>query len=162
AGAEFAVTTQDVRLRLLNGSAARFLDLRFADDRPFLLVGTDGGLLESPVVLTRLPLSPGERAEVAVRFAADDRVALRTERPDIPGAGAAAALGDQTAGDLVTFRAAGALAKAHDWSLPADPRAELTAAEAIVTRSFELRMPFLNGREMDMERIDAIVRLNDA
>ncbi|HJG80972.1 MAG TPA: multicopper oxidase domain-containing protein [Brevibacterium senegalense] len=162
AGAEFAVTTQDVRLRLLNGSAARFLDLRFADDRPFLLVGTDGGLLESPVELTRLPLSPGERAEVAVRFAADDRVALRTEQPDIPGAGAAAALGDQTAGDLVTFRAAGALAKAHDWSLPADPRAELTAAEAVVTRSFELRMPFLNGREMDMERIDAIVRLNDA
>ncbi|WP_026077554.1 multicopper oxidase family protein [Brevibacterium senegalense] len=74
AGAEFAVTTTEVRLRLLNGSAARFLDLRLADDRPFLLVGTDGGLLESPVELTRLPLSPGERAEVVVRFAAGDRV----------------------------------------------------------------------------------------
>jgi FtsP/CotA-like multicopper oxidase with cupredoxin domain len=162
AGAEFAVTTREVRLRLLNGSAARFMDLRFADDRPFLLVGTDGGLLEEPVELTRLPLSPGERAEVVVRFAPGDRTALRTEPPDIPGAGAAAALGEQTAGDLVQFRAADDLAEAAAWSLPADPREPLTAAEAAVTRSFELRMPFFNGREMDMERIDAIVRLGDA
>lgn len=29
------------------------------------------------------------------------------------------------------------------------------------TREFEPRMPFLNGQKMDMERIDAIVRVGD-
>lgn len=162
AGAEFEVTTDRVRLRLLNGSAARFLDLRFSDDRPFMLVGTDGGLLEAPVALTRLPLSPGERAEVVVRFATGDRVALRTEQPEIPGTGFQASLGDQTAGDFLILHAAESIEAAREWTLPADARRPLTAENAVRTRAFELRMPFLNGQEMDMERIDAIVRLGDA
>ena len=42
------VTTERVRLRLLNGSTARTYDFGFADDRSFALVATDGGLLEAP------------------------------------------------------------------------------------------------------------------
>jgi bilirubin oxidase len=34
----------------------------------FHLIGTDGGLLPAPVTLTRLPLSPGARAEILVDF----------------------------------------------------------------------------------------------
>ena len=162
AGAEFEVTTALVRLRILNGSAARFLDLRFSDGRPFTLVGTDGGLLEEPVELTRLPLSPAERAEVVVRFASGDRVALRTEQPEIPGAGFQASLGDQTAGDFVVFHATDSVEAGREWTPPTDGRTPLTAEDAVRTREFELRMPFLNGQEMDMERIDAIVRMGDA
>jgi len=161
AGTEFAVSTELVRLRILNGSAARFLDLTFDDHRPFRLVGTDGGLLTEPVELSRLPLSPGERAEVLVRFSPGERVELLTERPEIPGAGFAASLGDLTPGVFVVFRAASDLTPARAWTLPDDGRAPLEESDAVRTRGFELRMPFLNGREMDMERIDAVVRVGD-
>ena len=36
----------------------------FADDRPFSLIGLDNGLLDKPVSLKRLPVSPGERVEI--------------------------------------------------------------------------------------------------
>ncbi len=53
-----------VRLRLLNGSNARVYALGFDDDRPFAVIGGDGGLLPSPASTDRLWLSNGERAEV--------------------------------------------------------------------------------------------------
>ena len=42
------VTTERVRLRLLNASNARVYDFGFADDREFALVATDAGLLGAP------------------------------------------------------------------------------------------------------------------
>ena len=55
-----------IRLRLLNGSAARRYNFGFSDNCTFHLIATDGGLLEAPVEQTRLLLSPGERAEILV------------------------------------------------------------------------------------------------
>ncbi|MGO2113133.1 MAG: multicopper oxidase family protein, partial [Pseudoclavibacter sp.] len=52
-GAYQEVTTERVRLRLLNGSTARVYEFGFAD-RGFDLVATDGGLLDEPVELDRL------------------------------------------------------------------------------------------------------------
>jgi FtsP/CotA-like multicopper oxidase with cupredoxin domain len=160
-GTNFTVTTELVRLRVLNGCSARFLDLRFDDDRTFALVGTDGGLLSEPVELERLLLSPGERAEIVVRFRAGDRVTLRTEQPKIPGVRSQGILGDMIAGDFVEFRAEPQLRPATEWRLPPDGRDPLYEADAAQTRSFEMRTPLLNGERMDMERIDAIVRLGD-
>lgn len=160
-GTHAVVTTELVRLRMLNGCSARFLDLRFADGRPFALVGTDGGLLSEAVELSRLLLSPGERAEIVVRFAPGDVVALRTERPALPGVRAPDLVGDMTGGDFVEFRAGSWLAPAAPWRLPSDGRDPLYERDAVRTRAFELRMPFLNGRLMDLTRIDAIVRLGD-
>jgi len=56
------------RLRFLNGSDSRFYALTFEPRLPFVLIGTDGGLLESPVVLDQLVLAPAERADVIVDF----------------------------------------------------------------------------------------------
>jgi FtsP/CotA-like multicopper oxidase with cupredoxin domain len=67
-----------VRLRLLNASTARIYTFGFADDRGFSLVATDGGLLERPVTLDRLRLSPGERAEIVVRVRPGERTVLRS------------------------------------------------------------------------------------
>ena len=53
------VTTERVRLRLLNGSSARMYDFAFADGRSFALVATDGGLLEAPVTSTVHPALTG-------------------------------------------------------------------------------------------------------
>jgi spore coat protein A len=61
------------RFRFLNGCNARFLQLDFGlhDSGPvFWQIGTDGGLLNVPVLLKKgLFLAPGERADVIIDFA---------------------------------------------------------------------------------------------
>jgi FtsP/CotA-like multicopper oxidase with cupredoxin domain len=66
------ITTEAVRLRLLNGSGGRTFTFTFDDRRQFDVIATDGGLLEAPVPVDRLQLAPGERAEVVVRFTAGE------------------------------------------------------------------------------------------
>ncbi|APF28797.1 multicopper oxidase family protein [Clostridium sporogenes] len=56
------------RFRLLNGSNARFYNLRFSNGMQFWQIGTDGGYLNKPVPLTSLLISPGERADILVDF----------------------------------------------------------------------------------------------
>jgi bilirubin oxidase len=53
------VPRQVVRLRLLNGTTQRVLNVGFSENRVFQLIGTDGGLLEAPLSLTRLQLASG-------------------------------------------------------------------------------------------------------
>lgn len=55
-----------VRLRLLNGANARFYIIAFSDNRTFYKIASDGGLLPSPVPLTTMEMSPGERCEIVV------------------------------------------------------------------------------------------------
>ncbi len=57
---------QVVRLRLLNGSSQRVFNFGLSNNQNFYLIGTDGGLLDVPYSMTRLPLSPGERAEILI------------------------------------------------------------------------------------------------
>lgn len=60
------IPAQVVRLRLLNGSSDRSYMFGFSNNISFNMIATDGGLLQSPVTLTRLRLSPGERAEILI------------------------------------------------------------------------------------------------
>jgi spore coat protein A len=62
------VEPRKYRFRILNGSNARFYRLSFSDDHEFHMIGSDQGLLESPVALPRVQLSPAERADVIVDF----------------------------------------------------------------------------------------------
>jgi FtsP/CotA-like multicopper oxidase with cupredoxin domain len=62
------VPAQIVRLRLLNGSSQRVFNLGLTDNKAFHQIASDGGLLENPVLLTRLLLAPGERAEILIDF----------------------------------------------------------------------------------------------
>jgi len=57
---------QIIRLRLLNGSSMRGYNFGLSNDQQFVLIGTDGGLLNNPVPLSRILLGPGERAEILV------------------------------------------------------------------------------------------------
>ncbi len=63
-----SVEPRRYRLRLLNASNARFLNLAFSDRRPFHVVGGDQGLLPAPVEATFLSLAPAERADILVDF----------------------------------------------------------------------------------------------
>jgi len=62
------VPAQMVRFRLLNASSHRFLEFGFNDNRTYHQITSDDGLLNAPVAMTKLLLSPGERAEIVVNF----------------------------------------------------------------------------------------------
>jgi len=53
------------RWRVINASSARYVKLSI-DGRPFVALGTGGGLLEAPVTLHDTLLPPGDRIDIAV------------------------------------------------------------------------------------------------
>ncbi len=63
---EAVLTTgpQYIRLHILNGSNARLYNLGLTGDRTFWQIASDGGLLETPLAMSRLLLAPGERVEI--------------------------------------------------------------------------------------------------
>lgn len=104
---------QVIRLRLLNGSSQRIMELGFSDNRNFHLIGTDGGLLSAPVMLNRYRLSPGQRADILVDFSSNlgQNVQLLSYASELPngiygasqpgmGPGATASLTGYTANPL--------------------------------------------------------------
>jgi FtsP/CotA-like multicopper oxidase with cupredoxin domain len=63
------------RFRLLDGSNARFYTLTFKDQItglkvPFTLIGTDGGFIKAPVLMNKITIAPGERADILIDFSA--------------------------------------------------------------------------------------------
>jgi spore coat protein A len=66
-----AVDGAPYRLRILNASNARRLDLRLdpQPDDSLIQIGTDGGLLASPLPHTHFELSPAQRCDAVVNFA---------------------------------------------------------------------------------------------
>lgn len=62
------VEPRPYRLRVLNGSNSNFYRLSFAEGPDFHAIGSDQGLLETPVALHRLQLAPAERADLIVDF----------------------------------------------------------------------------------------------
>jgi blue copper oxidase len=153
------VSTERVRLRLLNGSTARTYDFGFSDQRDFALIATDGGLLERPAELDRIQLSPGERVEIVVAIEPRERVVLRSSPPDLdPGSDTSRKDGGEDSFDVLQLRAAAALEPSA--AVPAELAdiAELDPDDAAETREFDLRSRRINGEEMDMDRIDTVVR----
>jgi FtsP/CotA-like multicopper oxidase with cupredoxin domain len=53
------------RWRIINASSARYVRLSIGG-RPFRIIGTDGGLIGSPVTATETLLAPADRVELAV------------------------------------------------------------------------------------------------
>ncbi|GAB2479491.1 multicopper oxidase domain-containing protein [Promicromonospora xylanilytica] len=158
-GAYHEVTTERVRLRLLNGSTARTYQLGFAD-REMDLVATDGGLLDAPVRLDHVRLAPGERAEVVVRLQPGDTTRLHSFEADLGGVVVPFAMGANDAFDVLELRAADDLAPSPEpaWDTSAHAHQDTPhEADAAVTRTFELDDRRINGRRMDMGRIDEVV-----
>ncbi|MCF6307059.1 MAG: multicopper oxidase domain-containing protein [Flavobacteriaceae bacterium] len=60
------IPAQVVRLRLLNGSSMRTFNMGLNANQSFYQIASDGGLLNESVLLTRLRMAPGERAEILI------------------------------------------------------------------------------------------------
>lgn len=153
------VTTEKVRLRLLNASTRRVYDFGLSDGRAFTMVGTGGGLLPRPAPMHRVQLSPGERADIVVSMTPGERVTLRSYQPDLGINSFAARFdGGQDRFDVLQLRAATHLdpSPAIPEHLAAAPDLDVAGANV---RRFELRGRSINGESMDMSRVDETVPL---
>ena len=172
----FNAPAQFVRFRLLNGSNARIYNFGFSDNRQFYQIGTDGGLLEKPVALTRLRLSTGERAEILVDFSGQENgqvrlVSYSSEMDNLNPPWLSNAL-DETTFDIMTINVNSATANPIT-TLPGSLASinRLRESQAKKTRSFELEEGFsfssfsatmtINGQSMDMNRVDETIKLDD-
>ena len=174
----FTATTQKLRLRLLNASNARTYSLGFADNRKFQIIAGDGSLLPTPVQTDRVVISPGERAEIIVDVA-DGKAADLVTFPykTVGNMGMMGRMMGRMSDDDRRF-AVLQIVPAPDLksspNLPAQLLAlpKMKASDAIKTRRFELNMAMgpmmmmrggaaftINGRSMDIKRIDERVKL---
>ena len=62
------VEPRKYRFRILNGSNRRVYVLRLANGENFTQIGTDGGLIETPVTLSTFKLMPAERIDLIIDF----------------------------------------------------------------------------------------------
>ena len=172
----FKVQKRLTRLRILNGSNARIYNLEFGDQREFLQIATDGGLLERPVLLRNIVLAPGERAEILIEFTPGDDVMLR-HRPLGPAAATMGMMGNMMAANdrpfsIMRFDAAQSSSTVQQVPTQLIAPRSWSPNEAVRSRRFELNMQMgmgmmrgsgfgINGKPMDMNRIDLRVPLGD-
>lgn len=138
--------TRLLRLRVLNASNSRSYNLGFSDNRQFYQLASDGGLLQTPVPLTRLRLAVAERAEILVEFDPSEEVtlvniALPPAFPEFPGAMSEMmrALNTQSF-DILHFRAEASLQDNGELPVQLTEIYRLPETAATNTRSFRLGM----------------------
>ncbi|WP_070119562.1 multicopper oxidase family protein [Bacillus marinisedimentorum] len=140
-----------VRFRLLNGSNARIYDFQLDNGESFHQIASDGGLLEKPVEMDSLTLSPGERAEIIVDFS-DYKKGETVQLTD-------------SGTPFIEFRVDNK--KGNDSPLPdklADiPEPDRSSAKR--TREIAMQgmgpMVNINGKQMDINRIDEVLKLHE-
>ncbi|WP_308797801.1 multicopper oxidase family protein [Agromyces silvae] len=155
------LTAERTRLRILNGSTARSYAFGFSDDRGFHLIATDGGLLREPVPVRRVTLTPGERAEIVLAATGGESITLRSFPQDLGLSGGAADMaGANDELDLLLLRAAATLTPSAQLPAHLAEIAPLTPPHELDWRKFDLRGVQINGKTMDMARIDTVVELD--
>jgi FtsP/CotA-like multicopper oxidase with cupredoxin domain len=149
------------RLRVLNGSNARFYKLAWSDASPLVIIGGDGGLLQRPRTQRTLTLAPGQRADlirdlsdhtpgsvinlVSLPFPAEDVAAMMTAgTPSVP---------QGTALRLMSLRVSDR--QGPRWEVPAqlstDDFQPMSAAPVRhVTLAFRQMNWFLDGRVFEL------------
>ncbi|MEP0560245.1 MAG: multicopper oxidase domain-containing protein, partial [Qipengyuania citrea] len=80
--AVFDARTGQLRLRILNGSNARFYDFSLSGGQTMQFIASDGGLLERPHPVRSLRLAPGERAQILVDLSEGRPLSLLATSPD--------------------------------------------------------------------------------
>jgi blue copper oxidase len=163
--AYFEASTTRLRIRLLNGSNASTYNLALSNGERFSQIATDGGLLESPVSLNLLRLSPGERAEIVVDLQAGKAVSLIN---------IALSQGDMMSGEnnnapkfsFLDIRPQTTLVASEELPDQLTQIDWLKESDATATRTFSLENGMgmmsggatINGKEMDIDRIDEVVK----
>ena len=146
------VEAKEIRFRILNGSNSSVYTLGFSDGRTFKQIATDNSFLESPVEMTKLTLSPAERAEVVIDVTGDIGKTFTLEE-------------FRHGKTFLTLNVS--QPSSNKTTLPSKLTTleKLHAKDAVRTRSFTLsgmmRNLNINGRSMDMDYINEKVPLGD-
>jgi blue copper oxidase len=179
--AQVKLPAQFVRLRLLNAEIERGYVLGFPDNRTFHLIATDGGLVEKPVPLTRLPLMVGERAEILVDLSHDapgstlDLMSYNANHPfGFPGGEPGTSRPNGSLLNNIDFRVlkidVGVSTPNKITSLPGTLTRNVFPSEASVTTKRRIRIDGQPGREVefmfdekpfDMLTTNMVVKLGD-
>lgn len=141
------------RWRIINASAGRYYRLAMPG-HAMVHIGTDGGLFERPVPVDELLLAVAERAELLVTGgAAGSRATLQSLPYDryIPQT---RPRDWNTTRHLLTLRTTGAPAAPARMPDRLRRVPALDPAAATATREIVFSQGFINGRLMDMDRVD--------
>lgn len=122
------------RFRLYNATNARFLRLKF-ENASMTVIGTDGGLIEAPVAVDELLLTPAERVELIVSF--DKPGAAKLTTLDYERGWMGPGKPDEAGMVLLTANVSEEAAAAMP-PLPAKLRAIESLGSPVVTRRFVL------------------------
>ena len=153
----FEAPAKKVRFRLLNGSNGSVYKLKFSDGRSFEQIAVDNSFLETPVTLSEVELTPGERAEIIVDFTGqkDQNVTL---------------VNATTNAEIMKIQVTKDANTTSDIPSQLKTLVKEDATAAVRTRKFVLNMApgddgkmhmAINGKLMDMNRIDEYVPVND-
>ncbi|CAG6398781.1 Multicopper oxidase with three cupredoxin domains (Includes cell division protein FtsP and spore coat protein CotA) [Actinacidiphila cocklensis] len=156
----FEVAARKYRFRIFNTANLRSFQFALADNSPFTLIGTDGGLLAAPYTTQSVLLSPGERADIVIdfsRYPVGTELELRNIIPQAPGT-------PPDVSQVLQFRVT---RTERDHSVvPAKLRTLPALPPATVERSFSLLMDesspepawaYINGKEYDPDRVDTTI-----
>jgi FtsP/CotA-like multicopper oxidase with cupredoxin domain len=131
------------RFRILNGANARLFRLALSNGAPFILIGNDGGLLETATNVSQIEFAPAERLDVLIDFrglAVGTKIMLQCV---------------DARWDLLEFN----VTRTYNpgYTVPTGTLSTITplAGPEEPTRVFSFDgMSRINGQEYDMDRID--------
>lgn len=77
------VEPRKYRFRIINGSNSRFYRMSLSSGQFFYQIGTDGGLLDTPIMTKEILLAPAERADVIIDFSnmKGEKIRLTNDAP---------------------------------------------------------------------------------
>jgi FtsP/CotA-like multicopper oxidase with cupredoxin domain len=150
------------RWRVVNASGARVYRLHL-EGHTFVHVGSDGGLFEAPVEVSEILVASGERVELLVR--GSGRPGSRARLQALPYD---RYIPQTRPADWNATRDLLAVQYSAEPPVTAPPIPQrlrrvppLDTAAATVRRVMTMSQGFINGRTMDMTRVDAEARLGD-
>ncbi len=161
----FKVARRKYRFRILDAGPARWYGLQFSNGMSFQLVATDGNLLEAPLIMDKLLISPSERYDIIIDFSKykiGDQIILQNNVDQIDGRGPLGTLLDPI--PLMRFDVD---RNAADPSVvPAKLREMPQMRPVVQTREWNFSNVdgawTVNGELFDPERVDAVVKVNTA
>ena len=149
----FEAPAKKVRFRVLNGSNGSVYTLKFSDNRDFEQIAVDNSFLEAPVPLSRLTLTPGERAEIVVDFGNDLGKTLSL-------------IEESTGQEIMRINVSKEAASSSEVPAHLKQLVKEDPSQSVRTRKFVLNMArgsdgrmhmAINGKLMDINRIDEYV-----
>lgn len=168
--AYYAVPQGWIRLRLVNGSNARFYRFHFGDDIPFFKIATEGGFLNQPVEMESIDMAPGERNEIMIDLSDGANAILIADLLPADPEDSGRWFADTPQATVVELRVDPTIQASGTLPGTLNDIAYFDRADATQTRTVSLEMEVrggnrdnfnlfaINGRSMDMSYINERVK----